>query len=109
MLHELRTEACQEGRKLRVAHLARSHDELAMVDGAESADVSDDRNIVRRVGKNRRSALALHQSHICLIVKRAPAENAMPTEQPQISGLGYARRLTHRGYSVGRVVVRVVR
>ena len=52
----------QEAGELLPAHLARGEGEVAMVDGAETADMAVDRHVVGRVGEDEVCRLSGHQA-----------------------------------------------
>ena len=81
----------QEGREFRLAHLAGAHREFAMTNAAEAADMAIDRDVVRRIGEHKFRLGACEQLIVGGLVSRIAAQQAMATEQPQISGLGDRR------------------
>lgn len=74
-----------------------------MPDGAETANVAFDWDIVRRVGNHDRGALILHQACVGCLVEGAAAKYSMLAEQPQIAGSAYRLlRLSH-WQDIGRI------
>ena len=73
-------------------HLARSHGELAMLDGARAADVAIDRHIVRRIREDHLRLLAVHQRGDDIAIERRATQQAVPSELPDVSGTAASRR-----------------
>ena len=83
-----RFEECGE---FRLAHLAATHREVAMTNAAEAADMAIDGDVVGRIGEHEFRLGAREQLVVGGLVSCIPAQQAMATEQPQISGLADRR------------------
>ena len=83
-----RSEECRE---FRLAHLAAAHREFAMTNAPEAADMAIDGDVVGRIGEHEFRLGAFEQLIVGGLVSRIPAQQAMGTEQPQISSLGDRR------------------
>lgn len=100
--HQLETPP-EESFKLGRRHLAGSHDELAMFDGAETRDVAGDRHRIGGICEDHRR---LHVTHECRVVRRlerVAAEHAVVTEDPEIADGADCRAGDWRRNFVGRV------
>ena len=83
-----RKDRFEECREFRLAHLAATHREVAMMNAAEAADMAVDGDVVGRIGEHEFRLGAFKQVIVGGFVARIPAQQAMATEQPQISGSG---------------------
>ena len=81
----------QECRELGLAHLATAHGEFAMTNAAKAADMAVDCDVVGRIGEHEFRLGAFEQVIVGGLVAGIPAQQAMGTEQPQISGLADRR------------------
>jgi hypothetical protein len=83
---ELAGHVLHHGRKeldeLSFAHFAAAHDEVAMVNAAEPADITVDRYVVRRICECELRLLAFEQHLVFGRVARVPAPQPMLAEQP---------------------------
>src|SRR5260370_7892305 len=57
-----------------------------MMDRAETADVSFDWNVVRRIGEHHRRPLSFHQLQVGGLIQCTRAKDPVMTEQPNIAG-----------------------
>src|ERR1017187_5696836 len=89
-------EACELIR----THLARSHRELAMTNPTESADVSVDRHVVRRIAKHQIGTVAIHERRIGTFLQRTCARDPVFAEQPEIARTRYWRS----AYGSGKII-----
>src|SRR3974377_1514446 len=78
----------QEGRELRLAHLARGHLKFTMMDAAKPANIAVNGDVVRRIGEYKLRFGAFEQALISSFVASIAAQQAMIAKQPQISCLG---------------------
>src|SRR5262245_45401142 len=74
----------EEGCEFRLAHLAAAHSEVTMTNAAETADMTIDGDVVRRIGEHEFRLGAVEQPIVCSLVTRICAQQAMAPEQPQI-------------------------
>jgi len=77
----------KECRKFRLAHLATTHGEFAVTNAAEATDIPIDHDVVWRIGEHEFRLGGFEQAIVGGVVPGVPAQQAMGTEQPQISGL----------------------
>jgi len=63
----------QKGSELGLGHLAGCHDKLSMLDGAESAHVAIDRNVVRGIGEHKSRLVRADQSRAVVGIPRVAA------------------------------------
>ena len=68
----------QEAGELELAHLARRHRELAMLDLPETADMAIDPDVVRRIHKHHLGEFTAHQRLIVATLARIATQDAMP-------------------------------
>jgi len=87
----------EERSELGLIHLTRSHREWTVMDRAETARVTLDWHVVRRVGKDHRGALRAHQRGEGLGIEGITAQDAMSPRKPQISNFADWRRRRNRG------------
>ena len=97
-----RSEECRE---FRLAHLAATHGEFAMTNLTEAADMAVDGDVVGRIGEHEFCLGAFQQVIVGGLVSSIPAQQAMCTEQPQISSLGDRRT----GRMFGHLIFRPAR
>ena len=114
---EVATRLVEKGGEFGPIHLARGHRERAMMDRAETAHVTFDRQVVGRVGEHHRGRFVAQQRSEGLGVECIPAQDAMGTQDPQIPELAercagrkppHGRELVHRwslGYRICRIVI----
>ena len=74
----------RKSRELALRHLARGHDELAMLDFAGAAHVPIDAHVVGRIGEHHLRRLAREQPLIALALQGVGAEQPMLGQEPQI-------------------------
>jgi hypothetical protein len=86
-----------------LVHLTRGHREGAVVDRAETARMTVDRHIVRRVGKDHRGALLAHQRGEGPNIEGAAAQKPITAEKPEISDLADRRSRRDLEQHFGRV------
>ena len=86
-----RKDRFEECREFRLAHLAGAHRKFAMTNAPQAADMAIDGDVVGRIGEHEFRLGAFEQLVVGGLVSRIPAQQAMGTEQPQISGLGDRR------------------
>ena len=77
----------QEGLELRGGHFSRRHREFPVAVCAESGRVTVEGNVVRRIREDDVGLLVVHQNGVCRRIECAAADNAMTTEDPQVSDL----------------------
>ena len=78
------------------AHFARRHLEFAVLDRAEPADMTIDRNVIGRIGEHQPRGLAVHQFGIGGLVARICANEPVIPEQPKVAKPGNGLRLLLR-------------
>src|SRR5689334_1861310 len=81
----------EEGDEFRLAHLAAAHGEFAMTNAAEAADMAVDGDVVGRIGEDEFGLGPCQELIVSGWVAGIPAQQAMATEQPQVSGLADRR------------------
>ncbi len=101
---EERAGAAEECRKLLLAHLARGHYELTMLNRAQAAQVAVDRDVIGRIAKRRRRLLAVHQCHVRGFIESAAAIDAVVAEQPEIAAAAYGWPQRGDGNYIGVIV-----
>ena len=102
ILGEEAKDRCEECREFRLAHLAAAHGEVAMTNAAEAADMAIDGNVVGRIGEHEFRLAACEQMIVGGFVARIATQQAMGTEQPQISGLADRRTRRRLGCRIFR-------
>ena len=76
-----------------------------MVDGAETARMTVDFHVVRRVAKDHGGALLAHQCCEGRGIEGAAAQQPIATKQPEIAELADWRPSRDLGQDVGRILV----
>ncbi len=76
-----------------------------MMDRAETARVSIDRHVVRRIGEHHRGALVPEQLCKRLAIECVATQYAMRTEDPQVPHFAQRRASRKGGDRIGRVVI----
>jgi hypothetical protein len=100
----------EEGREFRLAHLAAAHGEVTMANATKAADVAVDFDVVGRIGEHEFRFGAFEQPIVGGFIARIPAQQAMATKEPQITGLSDRRkrgRLRHLIFRPARLTARL--
>jgi len=76
-----------------------------MMDRAETADVSFDGNVVRRIGEHHRRPLSFHQLQVCGLIQCTRAKDPVMTEQPNIAGTTNRRAYGRGRHHISRISI----
>src|SRR5688500_5294188 len=77
----------QESREGLLRHLARAHDELAMLDRAAAHDVAIDGDVVGRIGEDHVCLSSTHQTLDVIATAGAATQDPVQAELPEITEL----------------------
>jgi len=104
---EVGEHGCQKARELGLAHLARGKGELAMLDGAEPANVAVDLHVVGRIGEHHLGAVAIKQKRVGRGIHRIATDETVTPDPPDIAGARDGRPQGGSRHGVRRVIVRL--
>ena len=90
LFHPLESGGQKLGEGLR-RHLASRHHELPMTNLAEARDVAVDRDVVGRVGEDRRRPLGPNQLGMRSLTSSVATEELVPPDEPKIADAGDCR------------------